>query len=71
MTQTGADLESGDTQASSGDALSESEAYGRVRAQGDNPTELKEANRTNAMMKKTKLNRKLGKLQKYCQLKVL
>lgn len=39
VTQTGADLEGANTQATSGDAVSETEAYGRVRAQGDDAIE--------------------------------
>ena len=38
MTQIGADLESANVQAT-GDTFSETEAYGRVRAQGDEATE--------------------------------
>jgi hypothetical protein len=39
VTQTGAELEGANTQATSGDAVSETEAYGRARAQGDDAIE--------------------------------
>ena len=39
MTQIGAELESANTQTTSGDAVSETEAYGRARAQGDDAIE--------------------------------
>ncbi|MEP4378634.1 MAG: hypothetical protein ABJ215_06960 [Alphaproteobacteria bacterium] len=39
MTQIGAELEGANAQATSGDAVSETEAYGRARAQGDDATE--------------------------------
>ena len=39
MTQIGAELEGANTQTTGGDAVSETEAYGRARAQGDDATE--------------------------------
>ena len=63
MTQIGADLESANVQAT-GDTFSETEAYGRVRAQGDEATERSCMMRGNKVESECWHNRLCGSCRK-------